>query len=160
MANKETNDKNALPQVVITQQAPQQLNNVGGGQYKTINKDIDTLEAMAQLGFDIVKIFDPTGISSYGDVYEAGKRFYEDPSLKNAGLTLWEIVGALPMIGKFAKIPNRFVKISRRMPEIALNGAKRVESINRKIDTVPEWIPYLRPATSKIQDYTSNLLFP
>ena len=36
--------------------------------------------------FNLVKFADPTGISSYYDVYDAGRNLYSNPSWSNAGV--------------------------------------------------------------------------
>ncbi len=47
-----------------------------------------------------LKIFDPTGLSSYPDVYYSGKDFVKDPSWSNAGTLALNTLGALPVLGK------------------------------------------------------------
>jgi len=50
---------------------------------------------------DFVEIFDPTGISSYDDVYRAYQRYKKgDESVLGLGL---EVAGAVPVLGKFGK---------------------------------------------------------
>ena len=53
--------------------------------------------------FTLIKFADPTGISSYYDVYDAGKDLYNNPSLSNAGALGIEVLGALPLAGKLKK---------------------------------------------------------
>ena len=53
--------------------------------------------------FNIVKFVDPTGVSSYYDVYDAGKDLYNNPSWSNAGALGIEVLGALPLVGKLKK---------------------------------------------------------
>ena len=53
--------------------------------------------------FTLIKFADPTGISSYYDVYDAGKDLYNNPSLSNAGALGIEVLGALPLVGKLKK---------------------------------------------------------
>lgn len=59
---------------------------------------------------DVVEIIDPTGISSYDDVYREGKNYYNN--FKNmstrdkwigAGSLGLEVLGALPVVGKLGK---------------------------------------------------------
>lgn len=53
--------------------------------------------------FTLIKFVDPTGISSYYDVYDAGKDLYNNPSWSNAGALGIEALGALPLVGKLKK---------------------------------------------------------
>ena len=53
--------------------------------------------------FTLIKFADPTGISSYYDVYDAGKDLYNNPSWSNAGALGIEVLGALPLVGKLKK---------------------------------------------------------
>jgi hypothetical protein len=71
------------------------------------------------------KIFDPTGISSYPDVYYAYKDGCRKGSATNLGLN---ILGALPVIGK-AKTIFRMAKLNRvGKPTVGL--IKAMESVN------------------------------
>ena len=54
--------------------------------------------------FNLVKFVDPTGISSYYDVYDAGEDLYNNPSLSNVGNLGLEILGAVPLVGKLGKV--------------------------------------------------------
>lgn len=50
-----------------------------------------------------IKLLDPTGISSYYDVYQAKNEMYNNPSWANMGAFGLEVLGALPLIGKLGK---------------------------------------------------------
>ena len=50
-----------------------------------------------------IKLLDPTGVSSYYDVYQSARNMYDNPSLGNAGSLALELFGALPLVGKIGK---------------------------------------------------------
>ena len=70
------------------------------------------------------KVFDPTGISSYYDVYKAGKEFYNNPTLLNAGALGLETFGAIPLVGKLGKALKIFSK--GRKPLDAVDSAGKI----------------------------------
>jgi hypothetical protein len=100
------------------------------------------------------KIFDPTGVSSYPDVYFAGEDLYKDPSWANAGNLGLNIFGALPMIGKLAT-PAKLAKVAAKTTSKATGISKGVNSV---IDTAPELIPFLRKPTESVQNFTSKYI--
>jgi hypothetical protein len=100
------------------------------------------------------KIFDPTGFSSYPDVYFAGEDLYNDPSWANAGNLGVNLFGALPMIGKLAT-PAKIAKIAAKTTSKATGISKGVNSV---IDTAPELIPFLRKPTESVQNFTSKYI--
>ncbi len=64
----------------------------------------------------IIKALDPTGITSYYDVYQAGKQMYQNPSWLNTGKLALEILGAVPIVGKAGKVikgTDRTVRLLR-----------------------------------------------
>ena len=63
--------------------------------------------------FTLIKFVDPTGISSYYDVYDAGKDLYNNPSWSNAGALGIEVLGALPLVGKLGKATKLGSKITK-----------------------------------------------
>ena len=68
----------------------------------------------------IIKIIDPTGVSSYYDVYKAGQDMYNNPSWSNAGSLAIETLGAIPLVGKFGKafkLGNKLVKSAEGLGE-------------------------------------------
>lgn len=68
----------------------------------------------------IIKLIDPTGVSSYYDVYKAGQDMYNNPSWSNAGSLAIETLGAIPLVGKFGKmfkLGNKLVKNSTGVGE-------------------------------------------
>lgn len=52
---------------------------------------------------DILEILDPTGISSWDDVYRAGKDFVKNPSWMTGLSAGVEAAGAIPVLGKIGK---------------------------------------------------------
>ena len=79
---------------------------------------------------DIFEIFDPTGISSYDDVYR---------SYKKNGLLSWdtaqEVLGALPIIGKAGKAikaiktANKYIKALNKVNKVVAKSEKVVPAI-------------------------------
>jgi len=49
------------------------------------------------------KLFDPTGLSGLTDVFYAGKDFYDNPSLANAGNLGLNVAASLPVVGVIGK---------------------------------------------------------
>ena len=88
-------------------------------EYKTIYTPGKGGDIVSNLGFDtyrygtpIAKFFDPTGISSYGDVYNTwnDKKFdYND---------ILQPLSALPLVGTPGKIINGIPKIGKYIPKI------------------------------------------
>jgi hypothetical protein len=76
------------------------------------------------------KMFDPTGITSYPDVYYAGKDLYEGKgSVGNLALS---VLGALPMIGK-AKTVFHLARASR-----APNKVKKAKKVLNTVEKIAE----------------------
>lgn len=130
----------------------------GGGVERIEKKTNDNSELYEILGKTAVQLLDPTGISSYPDVYYSGKEFFSNPSLENGTDLLLNIAGALPLIGKFAA-PLKVAKAAKRTKKV-IEGAKAIRRINRTIDTVPELVPGVRRIAEKTQDVTSRALTP
>lgn len=101
-----------------------------------------------------LQVLDPTGISSYPDVYDAGVNMYNNPSWGNAGNLALETLGALPLIGKVAK-PIKLIKSSTKTME-GLN--KATKGINKAVDTIPEIFPVVRKLANNTQNFTSKNL--
>lgn len=129
----------------------------GGG---IINSYINPSTVGGAVAKGVVQLFDPTGISSYPDVYAAGKEFFQDPTLANAGRLAFETIGALPLIGrvtapfkaaKTAKLANK-VGDAYKLSKLANNA----ESVNKVIDTLPELIPLTRKAAEATQNFTTK----
>lgn len=99
----------------------------------------------------IIQIVDPTGISSYGDAYEAVKQAIEDPNLKTSSNAALNVVGALPVIGKV----TTGIKLGKatKATQALTNTTK---NINKVIDTVPELVPGVKQVAEKVQDLTSE----
>ena len=109
-----------------------------------------------------LQIADPTGISSYPDLFNSGVQFYNDPSLKNFGDLGLNFVSALPLIGKVSA-PFKIAKTAKLLSKArGLNTAqksiKTASNVNKKIDTFSELIPGVRPIAEKVQDVTTNLI--
>jgi hypothetical protein len=98
------------------------------------------------------KMFDPTGFTSWPDAYFAGKDFYEKPSWGGAANVGVNVVGALPMIGKFA-MPAKLAMAARRAKSTSTGLSK---GINAAVDTLPELLPPVRKLTERTQDFTSK----
>ena len=63
----------------------------------------------------MIKLLDPTGISSWYDVYSAGKDMYENPSWANAGALALESFGAIPLVGKGGKAIKAAMKLGTKL---------------------------------------------
>lgn len=63
----------------------------------------------------VVKLLDPTGVSSWYDVYSAGKDMYKNPSWSNAGSLALESFGAIPLIGKAGKAIKGAMKLGTKL---------------------------------------------
>ena len=74
-----------------------------------------------------IKFVDPTGISSYYDVYQSAQNMYNNPSWSNAGSLALETFGALPLIGKLGKA----LKIGKKI--IKRGGEPELEKMGRWI---------------------------
>lgn len=99
----------------------------------------------------IIQIIDPTGISSYGDAYEAVKQATEDPNLKTFSNAALNVVGALPVIGKV----TTGIKLGKATKATqALTTTTK--NVNKVIDTVPELIPGVKQVAEQVQDLTSE----
>lgn len=126
-----------------------------GGWLDSINQAQDGIEidwdkvrdVNDNLGVQAAKMFDPTGITSYPDVYYAGKDLYEGKgSVGNLALS---VLGALPMIGK-AKTVFHLAKASRATDKVkkakkVLNAVEKVAEKANNFVNVP--ISKLKPLT-------------
>ena len=83
---------------------------------------------------------------------------FNNPTLENGADFLINLVGALPLIGKFAA-PAKIAKAAKRTKKI-IEGAETTRRLNRVIDTVPELVPGIRKVAEKTQDATSRVLAP
>ena len=101
------------------------------------------------------KMFDPTGISSYPDVYYAGKDLYEGKG--SVGNLALNVLGALPMLGK-AKVLFNLAKAKNASRTIA--GTKKVfkgvEKIAEKVNKVTNPLDISSPFKLKNQRTTSK----
>lgn len=141
--------------LTIKPSSPKHRIYMSGGRTDTPNDDSELYKV---LGKTAVQLLDPTGISSYPDVYYAGKELFNNPTLENGTDFLINLVGALPLIGKFAA-PAKIAKAAKRTKKI-IEGAETTRRINRVIDTVPELVPGIRKVSEKTQDATSRVLAP
>ena len=108
---------------------------------------------LGNLAIDVVKLMDPTGITSWGDAYKAIKSIdKKNPgSISNAVV---EPVGALPVVGKIGKI-GKLSKLVRntekfivkagkvvRIPEKTTKTAIALAKVPGKVATIPvKFIP-------------------
>ena len=113
---------------------------------------VNPTSASGILAKTAIQVFDPTGISSYPDVYEAGKTFYNNPTWSNVGELGLQTLGALPLIGKLT-LPIKLAKGVSKLEKVS----KAASNVNRAVDTLPEILPITRKFSEKIQDVTSNL---
>ena len=111
---------------------------------------VNPTSASGILAKTAIQVFDPTGISSYPDVYEAGKTFYNNPTWSNVGELGLQTLGALPLIGKLT-LPIKLAKGVSKLEK----ASKAASNVNKAIDTLPELLPLTRKFASKIQDITS-----
>ena len=72
----------------------------------------------------LVKLFDPTGISSWKDVKES----YEKEGL--SANTLWQVAGAIPLFGKLKSL-GRAVNIGQFIGDVA-EDYKKIYDISRR----------------------------
>lgn len=85
-----------------------------GGEYKFPGQMVDEIPMMQGGGQqdstleNIVEVFDPTGISSWDDVYRSAN----DPSSKWYD-TAVEVVGALPLVGKLGKLAKAGIHLKK-----------------------------------------------
>lgn len=119
---------------------------------ENINSVLYPKSKTGQIVKSSLQVLDPTGISSYPDVWDAGVNLYNNPSWKNTGNLALETLGALPLIGKIAK-PIKLIKDSTKTLEV-LN--KATKGVNRAMDTVPEIFPVVRKLATKTQNVTSK----
>lgn len=59
---------------------------------------------LKEIGTDIIKLLDPTGISSWGDAKGAISRAADNPNIETISDAVIESAGALPFIGKGGKV--------------------------------------------------------
>ena len=125
-------------------------NKEGGKSENLYQSMINPTSTEGILAKTAIQVFDPTGISSYPDVYEAGKALYNNPTLANVGELSLQALGALPLIGKLA-LPIKLAKGVSKLEK----ASKAASNVNKAIDTLPELLPLTRNFASKIQNATS-----
>lgn len=115
------------------------------------------------LGFlyDTISVFDPTGVSSWPDVYKAVKAAGEDGllTLEDVGSIGLALLSALPMIGKVTapiKIAKMAERVNKTSSKILPKINKYLTHFNKPIDTFPELFKPTRGVTAKIQDKVSD----
>lgn len=109
-----------------------------------------------------IQLADPTGVSSYPDVWYSGKKFLNSPSwsnLKDVGINT---LSALPLIGKVTA-PFKAAKMAKLLAHIEdanalVKGVENANRLNKVIDTVSELLPVVRRGAEKVQDVTSALV--
>ena len=94
----------------------------------------------------LIKTIDPIGITSYYDVYSAGKEAYNNPSWSNLGALGLETLGAIPLIGKFGKIIKGGKAIER-----AIKAGKSEKQIRKLKRAAPmgEFLGFKSPSAIK-----------
>lgn len=98
--------------------------------------------------FNLVKFADPTGISSYYDVYDAGREMYNNPSWSNAGALGIEVLGAIPLVGKLGKA----VKIGSKIAK----GEESMEAGAKTLDYLSTRLPSSLKDGHDMQQYREN----
>lgn len=77
--------------------------------------DNTTKSNLLDLGADLIKLLDPTGITSWGDAADAIEHVDSNPETwLNAGV---EVIGALPIIGKVGKL-SKLSKLVRKVESL------------------------------------------
>lgn len=115
--------------------------------------------AVAKLALQLA---DPTGVSSYPDVYYSGKELVKNPSWENLGQFGLNVFGALPLMGKLAA-PYKATKTAKILARLGdanaiVKGADSARRVNNVIDTFPELIPGIRNMAERTQDLTSKYI--
>lgn len=84
-----------------------------------------TKDNIIELGKDVVKLLDPTGVTSWGDAYRAVKHINKDyETWINAGV---EVLGAMPIVGKIGKL-GKLSKVIRGTENI-IKSAKGTKPV-------------------------------
>ena len=109
-----------------------------------------------------LQLADPTGFSSYPDVWYSGKEFLKSPSWSKLGDVGLNTLSALPLMGKITA-PYKAAKMAKLLARIEdanalVKGVEKANRLNRAIATVPELLPVVRRGAEKIQDVTSSLI--
>lgn len=130
-----------------------------GGLLESYANPSSTEVAVAKLALQLV---DPTGVSSYPDVYYSGKELVKDPSWENLGQFGLNVFGALPLMGKLAA-PYKAAKTAKILARLGdanaiVKGADSARRVNNVIDTFPELIPGIRNMAERTQDLTSKYI--
>lgn len=114
------------------------------------------------LGKGAIQLLDPTGISSYPDVYASGKELWEDLSWENTKDFGINLIGALPLIGKVTA-PFKAAKMAKMLTRVGdvntlVKSIDKANEVNKIIDTVPEILPITRKAVERVQDLTTKII--
>lgn len=96
-----------------------------------------TKNNIIELGKDVIKLLDPTGISSWGDAYDAIKHIDKKDvgTWANAGV---EIIGALPLVGKVGKL-GKLGKIVNGVEKLVVHKIGKINKLGltpHKVQTV------------------------
>ena len=95
------------------------------------------------------KIFDPTGISSYPDVYYAIDDYNKG---KGSGWNIaLQAVGALPVLGKLGKAAGILGK-----SEKLAKAASKLSKINKTVDKVEKVVPNIAKAIGRTSDIVAR----
>lgn len=118
------------------------------------------IENVLKTTYDILSVFDPSGISSYPELFNEIKTSLNDGEITSKEALSMAIcfVSALPMIGKVT-LPFKSVKMAEKILKTnskLFNKVNRyIEQGNKIIDTLPELAGIHLP-TATIQDITSK----
>lgn len=132
-------------------------------QKQTSNYKTKQRQQVLDILLSAFNLIDPTGITSWPDVYNSVTQAYNDGEIdaKDVGVITWSILGALPMIGKVTA-PAKLAKMSKRLadksPKLLNKVSKYIEKGNKIVDTLPELNPITKSLTSNVQDLTSKYL--
>lgn len=113
----------------------------GGDLEKAYKSYVNPTSTAGRIGKSVIQILDPSGISSYPDLINSGKEYIENPSWKNLGNVGFNLISALPLIGK-ATAPFKGAKMAKLLK--GTTQANNLRRVNDKIDTIQELIPIIR----------------
>lgn len=113
--------------------------------------------------FNLLKLTDPTGISSYYDAYKSISTATEKPTVGNIGSAIIDVASAMPLLGTFPKLGKGYKLIrgiARKAPlrKITLNTlnktTKGLDYVNKTMD-IPSTL-YNLERNRKLADKAHN----
>ena len=105
-------------------------------------------------GKEIVKFLDPTGISNYGEVYDAWKEVEKNGSLENYGSLALTTFGALPLIGKIGKA----TKYVNKGIDLSTTGKSSRKAIKKLDELTTKFDPINVPGGKQVGKMTGKLI--